>query len=84
MSAHTERLAWTIRCFAGYLRGGLLPRSPPDGFPVVLGALAGRPWLPPLDPPLDPPPRPPRICGVAIIFLLKGFWVVAQLVYTGM
>ena len=25
--------------------GGLLPRPPPDGFPVVLGPLSGRPEL---------------------------------------
>lgn len=36
-------------------RGGLLPRPPPDGFPVLLGAFGG---LPPWRPPPDLPPRP--------------------------
>ena len=42
--------------------GGLLPRPPPEGLPVVLGALAGRPPPPlPLLPPL------PRILGVWVM-----------------
>ena len=48
-----------------YFFGALLPRPPPEGRPVVLGALAGRP-LPPRPPPRPPPPRPPFIIGVAI------------------
>lgn len=41
-----------------HLRGGLLPRFPPDGLPVVLGALGGLP-PPPLPPPLLLPPELP-------------------------
>ena len=42
-----------------YLLGGLLPRPPPDGLPVVLGPLEGRPLPPPPPLPPEPPPRPP-------------------------
>jgi hypothetical protein len=45
----------------GYLDGGLLPRPPPDGLPLVLGALDGPPLLPPAPPPLLPPPPPPPL-----------------------
>lgn len=45
-------------CLLGvfHLLGGLLPRPPPEGFPVVLGAFGGRP--PPALPPLGLPPEP--------------------------
>ena len=54
-----------------YLLGGLLPRPPPEGLPVVLGPLGGLPPplpLPPLPPPLAPPPQPPRIIGTVFMF----------------
>lgn len=47
-----------------YFFGELLPRPPPEGLPVVLGALAGLPLPPPLFPP--PLPRFPRIIGLVI------------------
>lgn len=40
-----------------HLRGGLLPRPRPEGRPVVLGPLAGRPRPLPFDPLFRPPPR---------------------------
>lgn len=46
----------TSRSKQPHLRGGLFPRFPPDGLPVVLGALGGLP--PPLLPPPPPPPPP--------------------------
>ena len=53
-------------------RGGLLPRPPPDGFPVLLGAFGGLPFrrpppdLPPLclAPPLRLPPRLLMLCSL--------------------
>lgn len=46
-----------------HFAGGLFPRPPPDGFPVVLGAFGGRPPplvpFPPPDPPEPLPPPPP-------------------------
>lgn len=40
-----------------YPFGGLFPRPPPEGLPVVLGPFGGRP--PPPPPPFPPPPPPP-------------------------
>jgi hypothetical protein len=39
----------------GYFDGGLLPRPPPEGLPVVLGQLPPLPPLPPFPPPFPPP-----------------------------
>ena len=40
-----------------HVRGGLLPRPRPEGRPVVLGPLAGRPRPLLFDPLVRPPPR---------------------------
>jgi len=47
-------------CVTTYFFGALFPRPGPEGFPVLLGALAGLDPPPPLlPPPLLPPPLLP-------------------------
>lgn len=52
--------------------GGLLPLPPPEGFPVVLGPLGGRPPPPPLPPPL------PLFCTGAVTVVLIAFMVISS------
>ena len=52
-----------------YFLGGLFPLPPPDGFPVVLGALEGLP-LPLFPPPLLPPPFPPPLLAIDLVAVM--------------
>lgn len=54
-----------------YLDGGLFPRPPPEGLPVVLGPFGGRPRPPPLPPPPEaflPPPLLPLLIAFPFVW----------------
>jgi hypothetical protein len=58
-AVRSSRRAVVSEVLSGYFDGGLFPRPPPDGLPVVLGQLPGPDEPPPLPPPDPFPPPPP-------------------------